>query len=245
MASSSVSPATKRRAIRRVVPLDVTHLAKRGLSESLRSVARSMQYDYAFVNPQRLVRVLFQELFCVEGGHASGACGGDSLAVAVVLHIASDKHARDSRQSAVFRDEVAIGIHLQLALENGRVGIVADGNKYAVYGDFASFFRLQVAQARAFDVAFGRENLFDDERSNEFDFWIRSGTVNHDFGSAKIIAPVDEIDLAGVASQKVGLFHRGVASANDSDGFLAEEIAVARRAGRNAAANELAFAGQA
>src|SRR5260370_15567952 len=43
MASSSVSPATKRRAMRRVVPLEVTHLAKPLLSESLSSVDRSMR----------------------------------------------------------------------------------------------------------------------------------------------------------------------------------------------------------
>src|ERR1700683_5375645 len=104
MASSSVSPATKRRAMRRVVPLEVTHLAKRGLSESLRSVARSMQYDYASVNPQRLVPVLFQELFGIEGGHAAGAGGGDGLTVTMILHITSDEHAWDSGQGAVFGD---------------------------------------------------------------------------------------------------------------------------------------------
>src|SRR5580700_1451433 len=98
MASSSVSPATKRRAMRRVMPLEVTHLAKRGLSESLRSVARSMPYDYARVNPLGLARVLFQELFGIESGHASGARGGDGLAIAMVLHIASDKHTRDGGQ---------------------------------------------------------------------------------------------------------------------------------------------------
>src|SRR5580700_2798010 len=164
MASSSVSPATKRRAIRRVVPLEVTHLAKPGLSESLRSVARSMPYDYAFVNPLRLARVLFQELFGIEGGHAAGARGGNGLAVAMVLHIASDEHTGDGGQGAVFGDEVAVGVHLQLALEDGGVGIVADGDEDAVHGDFADFFRLEIAQARAFHVAFGTDNLFDDER---------------------------------------------------------------------------------
>src|SRR6266403_2839785 len=43
IASSRVSPATKRRAMRRVVPLEVTQLAKPLLSESLRSVDRSMR----------------------------------------------------------------------------------------------------------------------------------------------------------------------------------------------------------
>src|SRR5271155_5380343 len=128
MASSSVSPATKRRAIRRVVPLEVTHLAKRGLSESLRSVARSMQYDYARVNPLGLARVLFQELFRIESGHAAGARSGDRLAIAMVLYVSSNEHAGDGSQCAVLGDEVAVSVHLQLALEHGRVWIVADGD---------------------------------------------------------------------------------------------------------------------
>src|SRR5580658_2182936 len=119
MASSRVSPATKRRAMPRVVPLEVTHLAKPGLSESLRSVARSMQYDYARGRACRLVGVPIQELFRVQGGHAAGAGGRDGLSVAVVLHIARYKHTGNGGQAAMFRDEVAVGVHLQLAFEDG------------------------------------------------------------------------------------------------------------------------------
>src|SRR5579863_8033254 len=117
MASSSVSPATKRRAIRRVVPLEVTHLAKPGLSESLRSVARSMQYDYARGRAGRLVGVPIQELFRVEGGHAAGASGGHGLAIPMVLDIARYKNTGNRSQAAMFGNEVAVGIHVQLAFE--------------------------------------------------------------------------------------------------------------------------------
>src|SRR5579863_3134847 len=159
MASSRVSPATKRRAIRRVVPLDVTHLAKRGLSESLRSVARSMPYDYARVNPQRLVRVSFQELFGIEGGHATGAGSGYGLAVAVVLHVAGNKDAGNGSQGAVFGYQVAVGVHIELTFEDRRVGVVADGDEDAVHCDFARLLCLWIAEPRAFDVPFWRENL--------------------------------------------------------------------------------------
>src|ERR1700721_2343233 len=152
MASSRVSPATKRRAIRGVVPLDVTHLARRGLSESLRSVARSMPYDYARVIPQRLVRVSFQELFGIESGHATGASSGYGLAVAVVLHVAGNKDAWNGSQGAVFGDQGAVRVHVELTFEDRRVGIVADGDEDAIYCDFASFLRLRIAKARAFDM---------------------------------------------------------------------------------------------
>src|SRR5580693_5960501 len=119
MASSSVSPATKRRAMRRVVPLEVTHLAKRGLSESLRSVARSMQYDYARGRACRLVGVPIQELFRVQGGHTPGAGGRYGLAITMILHIARYKHTGNGSQTAMFGDEVAVGVHVQLAFEDG------------------------------------------------------------------------------------------------------------------------------
>src|SRR5271155_355724 len=245
MASSSVSPATKRRAIPRVVPLEVTQLAKRGLSASLRRVARSIEYDYARGKALRLVDVLFQELFRVEGGHAAGARGGDGLAVAMVLDIASNKNTGNGGQGAVFGNEVAVAVHFQLAFEDGRVGVVADGDEYAVDGDFADLLGLKVAQAGAFDVAIGGKNLLDGERRDEFDFLVGPGAINHDFGGAEFVAAVDEVGLASVASQKVGFFHRGIAAANDGDGFLTEKIAVAGCAGGNAAADQFTLAGEA
>src|SRR6476646_2421773 len=245
MASSRVSPATKRRAIRRVVPLVVTHLAKRGLSESLRSVARSMEYDYARVNPQRLVLVLFQELFRVEGGHTTGARGSDGLAVAMVLDFTNDINAWNGGQAAMLGEEIAIAVHLQLALEDGGVRIVADGDENAVDCKFAEFFGLQVAHAGAFHVAFESENLLDRKRRNKFHFLIGLGAINHDFGGAKFVATVDEVHLACVACEKVGLFHRGIAAAYHGNSFAAEEIAVASRAGGDAVADKFPLAWQA
>ena len=153
--------------MRRVVPLEVTHLAKRGLSESLRSVARSMQYDYARVKPQRLVRVLFQELFRIEGGHAAGAGGGDGLTIAMVLNVAGDEHAGNGRQAAVIGDEVAVAVHFQLALEDGRVRIVANGDEHALDGDFARFLVCKLRRRAPSTWPCGSENLLDNERSDK------------------------------------------------------------------------------
>ena len=43
----------------------------------------------------RLPAVFFEELFHFERGHAAGAGGGDSLAVAAVLDVAAGKDAGD------------------------------------------------------------------------------------------------------------------------------------------------------
>src|SRR6266446_2471403 len=101
MASSSVSPATNRRAMRRVVPLEVTQSAKPLLSASLSSVDRSMRNNYGSVGRTKLVFVLFEKLFGINGGHAAGARGRDRLAIAMGLDVAGNKHAGDGGEAAL------------------------------------------------------------------------------------------------------------------------------------------------
>src|SRR5262245_1884718 len=122
MASSRVSPATKRLAIRRVAPLEMTQCLKPWLSESLRRIERSMQVDYARgrdSGPARLlVIVLFQKRFGIECGHAPGASRGDRLAVSMILNVAGDKDSRNLGKSSMGGNQIAIFVHVQLALEH-------------------------------------------------------------------------------------------------------------------------------
>src|SRR6266849_4134143 len=184
-ASSSFSPATNRRAIRRVVPLEVTQLAKLLLSESLRSVDRSMRNYYGSVGRAKLAFVLFQKLFGVQGGHATGACSGDGLAVAVVLHVTGNENTRNRREAAVPGEQVAVGIHFEFSLEDDGVRIVADCDEYTVKSNVVRFLGLLIAHTHSFHVALGSENLLHGERCDEFDFLVGLGAVDHDLGSAK------------------------------------------------------------
>src|SRR2546422_10767466 len=84
-----------------------------------------------------------------------GAGGGDGLTVAMVLHVAGNKHAGNASQAAMFGDQVAVRIHLEFALEHSGVGIVADGNKNTVKRNFASFARLWIAQLYTFNKSLG------------------------------------------------------------------------------------------
>jgi len=108
MASSSVSPATKRRAMRRGAGLEVTQAPNFLFAESFRSADRSMRVNYRSLSGMTLVFVLFQELFGVDRGHATRARGGHGLAITVVLHIACHKHARNRGQAAMLGDQVAV-----------------------------------------------------------------------------------------------------------------------------------------
>ena len=56
---------------------------------------------------------------------------------------------------------------------------------------------------------------------------------------------MDQVDLRAEAGEEGGLLDRRVTAADDGDGLLAEEEAVAGRAPRDAAARELLLARQA
>src|SRR3982074_3682627 len=115
MASSNVSPATKRRAMRRVVAFEITQWAKPGLSESFSRVERSMKLNYACGELTLLGKhfgvVLFQELFGIHGAQAAGAGGGNRLAITMVLNVPSDKYAGNFGLAAIQGDEISVRIH--------------------------------------------------------------------------------------------------------------------------------------
>src|SRR6266478_4417247 len=192
----------------------------------------------------KLAFVLFQKLFGIQGGHAAGTRGGDRLAVAMVLHVAGNEYTGNRGQAAVLGEQVAVGIHFEFSLENNGVRIVADGNEYAVERNLARFLGLLIAQTHAFHVALWSEYLLHGERSDEFDFLVGLGAIDHDFGGTEIIPAVNQVDLAGVPRKKIGLFHGGITAANHGDGLAAEEIAVAGRTGGNAVSDQFSFASQ-
>ena len=112
-------------------------------------------------------------------------------------------------------------------------------------GDFAFFAGRHLVKAHAADQSVGRQNFFNHIGRDKLDFGVGLGAVNHDFRSAKIIAPVNQVNLARVARKEVGFFHGGIAAADDRDGLSAKKIAIACRASGDATANEFFFALQA
>src|SRR5690606_32791703 len=92
--------------------------------------------------PERPCRVSAQVIevfFGVQRRHAAGAGRGDGLAVNVVGYITGGKHALNAGLGGVAFAagtdlQVAI-LHVQLALEDLRVRLVADGDKHALQVD--------------------------------------------------------------------------------------------------------------
>jgi len=189
--------------------------------------------------------VLFQELFCVHGGHATGARSGDGLAITMILHVAGDENTGDAGLAAVGGEQIAIGVGWKLAAKGDGIGIVADGDEHAVNFEFARFAGFGVAEAYTFHTGAVGENFFDDGGRDEFDFFVGAGAVEHDFRGAKFVAAVNQIQPGGVTGEKAGFLHRGIASADDGDGFVTKKEAVASGAGRDTAAEQGALFGKA
>ena len=70
---------------------------------------------------------------------------GDRLPVDVILHVAAREHARHARLRAVVRDDVAVGVELELAAEERRVRRVADRHEHAGHRNLGPHAGLVVA----------------------------------------------------------------------------------------------------
>ena len=137
-------------------------------------------------------------------------------------------------------DQVAGLVHIELALEHFGVGVVADRDEHAFDGQRLFLLGLDVAQRHHFDVFLVHiVDFFDRIRRHECDFLVGAGAIEHDFGSAKFVAAVDERDMLRKLRQKRGFFHCRVAAADDEDVAVAKEKTVAGGAGGNAVAQQV------
>jgi hypothetical protein len=194
-------------------------------------------------DPSRLLAALFEPAFGVDGGHAARPGRGDGLAVVVVLHVASGEHAvHAGAGGAVEGADVAVVIQLELALEQGAVGLVPDGHEEAGHAELGFLARDGVTQVDApyLGVAL---NAADHGIPAEVDLGVFEGALLHDLGGPQLVAPVDDRDLGGEAGQKEGLFEGGIAATGHGDVVLAEEEAVAGGAGGHSVAEEALLVG--
>ena len=92
-----------------------------------------------------------------------------------------------------------------------------------------------VAQPHALDLG-SAEDLLDDGVHVQLDLGVGERAVLHDLAAAELIATVEQVDLRREPRQEDRLFQGRVAAADDGDLLVAEEEAVAGRAGADAAA---------
>ncbi len=89
---------------------------------------------------------MFEPALCLDRGHATGACGRDCLTENRVLDIATGKDARNVRPGRTGLGlDVTLFIKVYHALEDLRIGVVADRDEQAVDGQFGLLLRLKIA----------------------------------------------------------------------------------------------------
>ncbi|MNY03566.1 hypothetical protein D3C86_1361930 [compost metagenome] len=142
------------------------------------------------------------------------------------------------------REDVALLVQVELALEERGRGLVTDGDEHAVDRLLAGLARLDVLEANGGDLVLA-EDLVDHRVPDELDLGVGKGALLHDLAAAQLVATVDQVDLVGHVAEEEGLLEGSVAAADDHDVLAPEEEAVTGGAGGYAAALEALLGGQA
>jgi hypothetical protein len=162
----------------------------------------------------------------------------------VVHDVAAGEHALDvGARRRLVDHEVALLVDVEHAVEQPRVRDVADREEHAVAGEVALLAGDRVLERHRADDAVRTVHPGDGRVELELDLLVALRTVDHDRRGAELLAAVHDGDLRGELRQERRLLHRGVAAADDDDVAVAEEEAVAGRAGGHARAPQLVLAG--
>src|SRR4029450_7434305 len=112
-----------------------------------------------------------------------------------------------------------------------------------VAGDVRESSRLDVPEREVVHQAIVvTVNLLDHGIQYRLDLRILGDALLDDLRRAELVAPVDQVELRGIARKEVRLFARRIATADDGDILPAEKRAVADRAVRDALAGVFHFA---
>ena len=144
-------------------------------------------------------------------------------------------------------DEIALPVHLQQALEDIRIGAVADGDEHAVHRALGHGVRLHLAQPRA---GYARrrtpaQHLVQHRVPDHLDLLVAEQALLQNLLCPQAVAPMDHRHLAGVVGEVKRLLDGRVAAADHQHLAFAEEEAVAGGTGRDAEAQEALLARQA
>ncbi|VXB86091.1 hypothetical protein BACI9J_570002 [Bacillus altitudinis] len=193
---------------------------------------------------RQFVVELGEVLLGVERGDRTRTGGRDGLAVGRVDDVTGGEDTRQVglRRAALDSDR-ALGRDVDLAVDQVRARVVADRDEQAVQCELGLLTRHGVREGDALDRGVTRD-AGDRLVPRELDLRVVHRAVLHDLRRTQRVLAVDDRHLVGEAGEERRLFHRGVATADDSDVLLAEEEAVAGRAPRDTVAGQALFVGE-
>src|SRR5690606_26926917 len=224
------------------LPASATAWKMRSLSQSMVAPATLRGPDRPLLRRRTLPCAgRGEEPLRLERGHASHAGRGHRLAEHVVGHVAGGIDAGDAGRRRIRRgDDVAAGLHVELALEQRRRRLVADGDEDAVGGHLLDGTGLDVpdpgAGHRRRVVA--AQHLLEHAVPDHPDAVVREQAVLQDLFRPQLVAAVDEHDLGGEVGEEQRFLDGGVAAADHQHLPAAVEEAVAGGAGGDAVSAE-------
>jgi len=125
-------------------------------------------------------------------GHAAHAGRGDRLAIDMIRAIARHEYAPDARLGAAPGNDIAVGIQIELSLEDVCVGHVADGDEDAAARQMGLRPRLDLFEPDTRDLVLGDiENLGHHRVPDRFDLGVGQHPVSHDLRGAQLVASMD------------------------------------------------------
>src|SRR5256885_2302197 len=191
-----------------------------------------------------LVLLGFELLYRVDGGGGRITDGGGGLPCELGPRIAgridagqASLHRRVRYQEAqrVVLDVIPMIKELDVRGKPDEDKQPGDRERARLAGD-------DVLQRDLLDLAVRTLNLGDRRVGDQLDLGVLACRLDQDGLGAKLLPPVDDVDLLGVARQEDTLLQRRVAAPDDRNLLPSEERAIADGALRNAASLELGLA---
>ena len=135
-------------------------------------------------------------------------------------------------------------VQIQLSVEDRRIGSMTNGVKKSCDFDFSLFLSLDIFQTRAGQII-RADGIFQNGVPDDFQFRIFECPLPHDLGSAKLIAPVHQINYRTKLCQISGFFHRRIPSADNHQRLVAKhgKRTITNSTGRHAVVPHFFFIG--
>lgn len=192
--------------------------------------------------------MLGNELFGVQGGHASSTSTGNSLSIPLVLNITSSKDALNAGVCGA-RDglDVAILVHLDLTLDEGGGRVVTDGVEEAVGLDSLLLAGDVVLDNKvAHEAVIATLDLGGMAVETHSDLGVGEKAVGHGTAGTEDVATDEDGDMAGVLGKEGSLLSGRVTTADDEEGLVSEDGdgTVAHGAGRDTVLPVLVLTGE-
>ena len=155
--------------------------------------------------------------------------------------VASGEDPRRRGVGVLAGADVAAGIEIDQAFQESGDRGDADGDEHADDRKVLFGIGFHVAYGDAGQAAVVGLQSFDNTVPDHFDLVVGKDTLLQDLGRPQLVATMDQVDLAGKTGEEQRLFGRGVAAADDGDGYIAEEGTVAGGTVGDAAADQRRF----